>query len=75
MANQTLLTYNAKVSSVEQLYFSPVAVVPPLTSPLSSLYVFLSKVDPWDDDNNPPVPQQSQKYIKQTFKNIFAVKN
>jgi len=75
MANQTLLTYNAKVSSVEQLYFSPVAVVPPLTSPLSSLYVFLSKVDPWTDDNNPPVPEQSQKYIKQTFKNIFAVKN
>ena len=75
MANQTLLTYNAKVSSVQQLYFSPVSVVPPLTSPLSSLYVFLSKVDPWADDNNPPVPQQSQKYIKQTFKNIFAVKN
>jgi len=76
MASNNLLTYNAKVSSVEQVYFSPVAVVPPYyTVPLSSLYCFLSKVDPWTDDNNPPAPTQDQKYIKQTFKNMFVAKN
>jgi hypothetical protein len=76
MASNNLLTYNAKVSSVEQVYFSPVAVVPPYYAiPLSSLYCFLSKVDPWVDDNNPPVPTQDQKYIKQTFKNMFVAKN
>jgi len=75
MTTTNLLTYNAKVSSVEQVYFSPVAVVPPYyTIPLSSIYCFLSKVDPWTDDNNPPVPTQDQRYIKQTFKNMFVAK-
>lgn len=76
MATKNLLTYNAKVSSVEEAYFAPVAVVPPYYSvPLSSLYCFLSKVDPWLDDNDPPAPQQDQKYIKQVFKNMFVAKN
>jgi hypothetical protein len=75
MTTTNLLTYNAKVTSVEQVYFTPVAVVPPYyTVPLSSLYCFLSKVDPWDDDNNPPVPTQDQKYLKQVFKNMFVAK-
>jgi hypothetical protein len=76
MATKNLLTYNAKVSSVEQVYYAPVAVVPPYFDvPLSSLYCFLSKVDPWTDDNDPPQPTQDQKYIKQVFKNMFVVKN
>ena len=76
MATKNLLTYNAKVSSVEEAYFAPVAVVPPYYAvPLSSLYCFLSKVDPWPDDNNPPTPTQDQKYIKQVFKNMFVAKN
>jgi len=76
MASNNLLTYNAKISSVEQVYFSPVAVIPPYyTTPLSSLYCFLSKVDAWPDDNNPPAPTQDQKYLKQVFKNMFVAKN
>jgi len=76
MATKNLLTYNAKVSSVEEAYFAPVAVVPPYYAvPLSSLYCFLSKVDPWLDDNDPPTPTQDQKYIKQVFKNMFVAKN
>lgn len=75
MANKTLLTTFAKQFSVEQFYFSPVTVVPPyLNIPLASLYCFLSKVDPWDDEDNPPIPQQDQRYIKQTFKNMFVAK-
>lgn len=75
MANKTLLTTNAKLFSVEQLYFSPVSVIPPyFDSVLSSMYCFLSKADPWEDNDNPPIPQQDQRYLKQTFKNIFVVK-
>jgi hypothetical protein len=75
MANKSLLTLNAKQSSVEQFYYSPVTVVPPYYDiPLSSLYCFLSKVDPWDDEDNPPMPQEDQRYIKQTFKNMFVAK-
>ena len=76
MATKNILTYNSKVSSVEQVYFSPVVSTPPeFATPLSSLYCFLSKVDPWVDDNNPPQPQQDQRYIKQVFKNMFVAKN
>jgi hypothetical protein len=76
MATKNILTYNSKVSSVEQVYFSPVVYVPPdFAAPLSSLYCFLSKVDPWQDDNDPPQPQQDQRYIKQVFKNMFVAKN
>lgn len=75
MANKTLLTTFSKQTTVEQFYFSPVAVVPPnISSVLTSMYCFLSKVDPWDDEDNPPIPQQDQKYIKRTFKNMFVAK-
>jgi hypothetical protein len=79
MANKNLLTYAAKLSEVEQVYYSPVAVLPQAnTIPLSSIYCFLAKDDPWplDANNNPiiPTPTQDQKAIKKVFKNIFAAK-
>jgi hypothetical protein len=75
MPNQTLLTYGAKVSSVQQIYYQPVFVVPPyLTTPVASLYAFLSRVDPWPDNLNPPTPHQDQQYIKQVYKNMFVAK-
>ena len=75
MTKKSLLTLNAKLSEVEQLYYPPVAVIPPLTDiPESSIYCFLSKVDPWDDDNDPPAPTQDMKYTKQVMKNMFVAK-
>jgi hypothetical protein len=80
MTNQTLLTYAAKVSQIEQIYYSPVIILPSEPDvPFSSIYAFLSKVDPWplDANSNPIIPQptQDQLSIKQTFKNMFVVKN
>jgi len=75
MSNKNLLTYGSKVYSVKQDYYAPVVVLPTSTGiNLNSLYFFLSKVDPWADENNPPEPEQSQRYIKQTFKNMFVAK-
>lgn len=75
MANKNLLTYNAKVTQVEQAYFSPVAVLPPpFGTSINTTYCFLSHNLPWADDNNPPQPTQDQKYIKDIFKSIFVVK-
>lgn len=75
MANKNLLTYNAKVTQVEQVYFSPVAVLPPpFGTSISTTYCFLSHNLPWPDDNNPPQPTQDQKYIKDTFKSMFVAK-
>ena len=75
MANKNILTYGAKVSNVELVTYTPVAVRAPFyDTPSATLYSFLAKVIPWDDDLNPPAPTQDQKSIKKTFKNIFAVK-
>jgi hypothetical protein len=75
MANQNLLSYGSKVNSVEQITYSPVSVrAPYYDKPITTTYCFLAKVDPWTDDNAPPVPTQDQKSIKKVFKNIFAVK-
>ena len=75
MTTESLLTYGAKVSSVEQGYYYPSAVLPYSTNqPLATIYCFLARTLPWPDDNNPPAPTQDQRYIKETFKNIFVVK-
>lgn len=75
MANQNLLVYGSRVSRVKQDYYSPTLVnKSAITKPVSVTYCFLSKVDPWPDENNPIAPTQDQKSIKRVFKNIFAVK-
>jgi hypothetical protein len=74
MANKSLLTYNAKVTQVEQDYFAPVAYVQNTQIPISTLYCFLSRVANWPSEINPPEPTQDQKAIKSIFKNIFVVK-
>lgn len=75
MANKNLLTTQSKVVQIEQTYYSPEIVVPPaLTVPVGTMYCFLSKVDPWTDDNDPPQPTGDTYYLKQVFKNMFAAK-
>jgi hypothetical protein len=37
-------------------------------------YVFIGKVDQWPDDNNPPLPTQDQRTLKQVYKNGVAAK-
>ena len=38
------------------------------------MYCFLSRVEPWSDDADPPAPLQTEQYLKSTFKNIFVAK-
>jgi hypothetical protein len=74
MAYKNILTYAAKVSQVEQTYYSPTSVLPITGLPISSIYVFLSRVQPWTDDQVPDTPKQTQQYIKEVFKNMFVAK-
>lgn len=74
MANQSILTNDAKVAQIEQLYFAPSATLPVTGLPISSTYVFLSRVLPWADDENPEVPVQTQQYLKNVFANMFVAK-
>jgi hypothetical protein len=70
--NQNLLTYGAQLGEVEQVYFSPVAVVESTGIPIGTIFCFLGKVTPWG--NTVPIPTQDQKTIKQIFKNMFVAK-
>lgn len=75
MASNNLLTQYSRVIQSELMYYYPVITYP--LNPninLASMYCFLGKVDPWDDDNLPPVPLQDQKSIKNIFKNMFVIK-
>lgn len=75
MANKNILTYGAKQVQVELEYYSPVALVQ--GAPVSTMYAFLGRVDPWPTVNGtevPEYPQQSQQYLRQTFKDIFVAK-
>ena len=75
MANQTLLTNGAKISQIEQVYYSPVAVLPQAANTaINSIYVALAKNDPWTDENNPPVPTQDQTSLKSFMKRVFVAK-
>jgi hypothetical protein len=74
MANQNILTYGLKVTQLKQDYYSPSIFQTNSTNPLQSIYCFLSRVDPWTDDGNPPTPTEDQQYIKNTFKNMFVAK-
>jgi len=73
MANKNILTYNAKVNSIEQEYYSPIATLSNGRT-ISRTYAFLSRVLPWADDANPDAPSQTQQYIKNVYKNIFTLK-
>jgi hypothetical protein len=74
MANKNILTTAAKTLMVEQVYFSPVAVVPPSNTSTETIYAFLSKIESWNNDEDIPAPTSDQKYIKQVFKNMFVAK-
>ena len=75
MSYKSLLTDYYKVSQAQQDYYDPVAVLPGSNQDgITSLYAFLAKADSWPDDNNPPTPEQSQRYLKSVYPNIFAAK-
>jgi hypothetical protein len=74
MANKNILTYNAKVTQIEQDYFSPVAISPTSGQVINSLYCFLSRIDPWSSDLDPEEPTQDTAYLKNVYKNMFVVK-
>jgi len=65
---QAQLLSDSKVYEVLQYYYSPAQVHD------TTLYAFIGRVTPWPDENNPPVPTQDQRSIKDIFKDIIAAK-
>ena len=73
--NLNILTYCAQAIQAKQQFYTPVVTVQ--SRKISSTFAFLSQVDSWpviSGQETPPTPLQTQKYLKQAFKNMFAVK-
>jgi hypothetical protein len=69
-----LLTTYGATTQVQTSYFFVVSGSGYIPSYDTSSYLFIGKVKPWLDDNNPPQPVQSQAEIKTAFKNMVAAK-
>ena len=72
--NRSLLTSYARSYTVENMYFSPASIVSGYHNLPDTIYCFLASIDPWTDNENPPVPTQDERYLKSVLKKIFAVK-
>jgi hypothetical protein len=74
MANN-LLTYNSKVTQIEQAFYSPVSIISGQNKTINTTYCFLAHILPYgSNDTDIEVPEQTQKYIKKIFRNIFVAK-
>jgi hypothetical protein len=76
-SNLNVLTNNAKVNQIILDYYAPVSRL--ANSVFNSTYAFLGREDPWPYASDgvteiPTQPTQDQKYLKNVFKNMFAVK-
>jgi hypothetical protein len=71
--NGILTTYGSTVE-VELTYFFVITAAGFVPNQQITSYMFIGKPDAWPDDVNPPLPDQSQSTIKQTFKHMFAAK-
>ena len=76
MANtvQSLLTTYASTTQVDLSYFFVVSGSGYVPNYTTSSYFFVGKVDPWDNDNDVPTPNQSEYEIKETFRNVVFAK-
>ena len=63
---------DSKVYEVLQYYYTP--SVSTSLNLRDTLYAFIGRVTPWNDENNPPVPEQDQRSIKNVFKDIISTK-
>jgi hypothetical protein len=69
-----LLTNYGSTAEVEQSYFFVVSGNGYVPKHNTSSYFFIGKVNPWDDETNPPQPTQSEFDIKTAYKNMVAAK-
>jgi len=72
MAYKNLITYGSRITQVIKDYYSPNALIG--GQQITTIYAFLSRVKPWDNENFPDQPKQDQQYIKSVFANMFVAK-
>jgi hypothetical protein len=73
-ANTGIVTHGGATHEVGQYYDSVVVQLPGTNHTRTTKYCFISRVDPWPDETNPPAPELSQQNIKNVYKNMFVLK-
>ena len=73
-ANTGIITNQNGAYQTSAVYYSPIASVATTGLPIGTFYCFLSRVRPWTSETVPPAPTQDQKYLKDTFKNMFVAR-
>lgn len=74
VSNTGILTYNSGAYNLILNYNAPSSTIGSTGSLLGTLYCALAKVEEWPVEEVPPAPEQTQYYIKNFFKNMFAAK-
>lgn len=69
-----IITSKGKTRELLQQFYSPNLLLKTSYEEYENLYCFIAKVEPWDDENAPPSPSNSDYYLKQIYKNIIAYK-
>jgi hypothetical protein len=73
-ANTGIITSQNGAYQTSAVYYSPIASVATTGLPIGTFYCFLSRVNPWTSETIPPAPTQDQKYLKETFRNMFVAR-
>lgn len=69
-----LITSKGKTRELLQQFYSPNLALKNTLDEFENLYCFIAKVEPWDNENSPPTPENTDYYQKQIHKNIIAYK-
>jgi len=69
-----IITNNGKSRELLKQFYSPNLILKNSFDDYENLYCFFAKIEPWDNENSPPTPTNTDFYIKQLYKNIIAFK-
>lgn len=69
-----LIPFSGYSQEVLKYYFTPNLIFKNSGDDYLNLYCFISRIEPWDDENTPPTPPDNDFYMKSVYKNIIAMK-
>jgi hypothetical protein len=69
-----LIPFSGYSQEVLKYYFTPNLIFKNSGDEYLNLYCFISRIQPWDDENTPPIPTDNDFYMKSVYKSIIAMK-
>lgn len=71
---QGTITNNGIAQEIIKYFYSPNLSINDGHQNFENLYYFISRIEPWDNENSPPTPVLTDKFIKDIHKNIISIK-